>query len=163
MSEENNVLNIKLKEEVESVQCDDVLIEEIDEMLKLAEKMITTSVNSGGVGLSGPQVGVNKKIIVWEHKPQIYQVAFNPRCYPTGKAVNAIEGCLSYPDEHYYVKRAKKIRAVYQTISEDRQSFKEISRDVSGEEAIILQHEISHVNHKNEGVGKTIAETGKKL
>lgn len=148
-------LELKLREEVEGVECLDVTNEEIAGSIKLGEAMIKFCAENGGAGLAAPQVGFNKRLIVWMSKDNIFQIGFNPKFYKDGKKINTVEGCLSYPNEQYYVSRWKYIVAVYEVPSKERTHLVQIARKMRGEEAIIFQHETDHTN------GKTIGMKGK--
>jgi len=148
-------LELKLREEVEGVECVDVEDDEIAGSIKLGEAMIKFCAENGGAGLAAPQVGFNKRLIVWMSKDNIFQIGFNPKFYKDGKKINTVEGCLSYPNEQYYVQRWKYIVAVYDVPNKERTRLVQIARKMRGEEAIVFQHETDHTN------GKTIATRGK--
>ena len=57
------------------------------------------------------------------------------------KKVAIEEGCLSIPGVYGYVERAAKIRLTYKDIL-----GKKHTKKATGMEAIVLQHEIDHVN-----------------
>jgi peptide deformylase len=144
---------------VEGAVCEEVKLEDVPELIKLGEQMIKLSVTSGGVGLSASQVGVNKKMFVWQIKEfsttQSYQIVFNPRFYKDGKQVKMLEGCLTYGDDHYLVDRWKGIRAVFDTFNGEK--LVKITEHLTGVKAVIFQHETDHTN------GETIATKGEKL
>lgn len=159
-------LSLKFREDVEGVVCEDVTEGELEEMVKFGEEMIQFCVAVGGAGLSAPQVGLLKKIIIWPSKPGMYQIGFNPRYYKDGKKINSIEGCLSYPAEldennipkefeSYFLPRWKYITGVYYVPNEERTALIQISRKMRKEEAIVYQHETDHIN------GQTIRTKGK--
>lgn len=153
---EENRLELKLRENVENVVCEEVKEEDSEELVLIAQAMIEFTAKNGGVGLSGPQVGINKRIIVWQSKENTFMIGFNPSYYPDGKKVNTVEGCLSYPEEEYYVSRRKRIRAVFYALNQAG-NFVKIARSMSGDEAIVFAHETDHIN------GITIAMIGRKL
>ena len=149
-------LQLKYKEEVENVKCDDINEEEAEQYKELAEQMIEFAVQNGGMGLSAPQIGIHKKLIVWEGKEDTFHIGFNPSYYADGKDTNTVEGCLSYPDEQYFLTRKKSIRAVYYALNQGGKLVK-ITRKMINDEAIVFAHETDHIN------GITIAMIGKKL
>lgn len=149
-------LQLKYREDVENVKCEDINEEEAEEYKELAEQMIEFAVQNGGMGLSAPQIGIHKKLIVWEGKEDTFHIGFNPNYYPDGKDTNTVEGCLSYPDEQYFLGRKKSIRAVYYALNQGGRLVK-ITRKMTNDEAIVFQHETDHV------YGITIAMKGKKL
>jgi len=150
-------LKLRYREEVENVVCEEITPDELERAVKLGEEMIKFSASNGGVGLSGPQIGINKKIIVWQYKDGMYQMGFNPQYYNNGKKIKTIEGCLSYPNENYYLQRRKYVRAIYYVPNKERTELVKLSRNLRGEESIIFQHETDHIN------GITISMIGEKL
>ena len=106
-----------------------------------------------GVGLAAPQVGRNIKALVVYYEEQteegikvVDHRLINPRiilesvkeCYLSGG-----EGCLSVDDHHDgYVYRHNKI----QVKAFNAQTMKEEIITARGYEAIVLQHEIDHLN-----------------
>ncbi len=102
-----------------------------------------------GVGLAAPQVGVNKRMLVVYYETEdgiISHALINPRV--TATAIRQCylasgEGCLSVEDEHEgYVYRANKITIeAYDAIK--KQDVTIIAR---GYEAIVLQHELDHLD-----------------
>jgi len=105
-----------------------------------------------GVGLAAPQVGHNIKMLVIsyatgdEHRPLVQYQLVNPKivvssvkkCYLSNG-----EGCLSVDEEHQgYTYRDYKI--VVKAF--DATNMVETSITARGYEAIVLQHEIDHLN-----------------
>ena len=64
-----------------------------------------------------------------------------------------LEACLSYPDEHYFVKRYKYVRGVFYVIQPNK-TLKKVFKNFRGDDAIVFQHECQHL------VGKTIRTEG---
>lgn len=99
------------------------------------------------VGLSASQVGINKKISIVDlaigrKSHNDIHVLINPEIIWKSKStIERREGCVNLPTIWGYVKRSKRVivRAV------DR-SGNRIKLDVSGWVAILLQHEIDHLN-----------------
>ncbi len=98
----------------------------------------------GGVGIAGPQVGVNRKVI-WvkrfdkEGTPLEYFL--NPVITWKSELQNlGPEGDLSIPDFREQFYRSKVIKLHYQTL--DGKHHEEI---VEGFTAVIFQHEIDHL------------------
>lgn len=148
---------------VEGCICDEVYPEEWDDIKKLGEAMIKLCVEQGGLGLSAPQVGVMKKMFVWNNSQNQFQIVVNPYFTPDGKKTNVVEGCLTYPGKHFFLKRFKSGNARSDILDpNDTSKFKRSFRKLSGERALVWQHESDHLE------GKTIAmigmpfDTGKK-
>lgn len=148
-------LNILIGNQIEEIECEEVLENEMEWLLKFSEKLVAKCALSGGAGLSAPQVGINKKIFAWMFKEGLYQIAINPIYYKNGKKINTVEGCLSYPGEQYFVTRYKYVRAVYYSINRNTKKLIKVCKELKGEPAIIFQHETDHCN------GITIATKGR--
>lgn len=104
--------------------------------------------NSKGFGLAANQVGVMLQVIVVNtlsnnQKSPGYLGAFvNPKIVEYGENMEmGTEGCLSFPDERYDVLRSKNISVTFQDIS-----GVEHTRKFSGLNAVVIQHEIDHIN-----------------
>jgi peptide deformylase len=85
-----------------------------DEIRRLAEDMIETMYAAPGIGLSAPQVNVNRRLItidlsVGEQASDLI-VMINPEIvFREGKVVRE-EGCLSVPEIYEKVTRPQKVR-----------------------------------------------------
>ena len=123
------------------------LVENIDGTTqKIIEDMSFTMYNSKGVGLAAMQVGFDKSLILYDvmqnEKKRSLQVLINPRIIENnGRIISEKEGCLSVPDLRADVKRAESILVE----GFDREG-KPLRIDVEGYLAIVLQHEIDHLN-----------------
>ncbi|MFW6129806.1 MAG: peptide deformylase [Atribacterota bacterium] len=108
----------------------------IDELKKVL------SAHSNGVGLSAPQIGINKRVIIFDaQKSGKYKIMINPEIIEMSEE-NKIdsEGCLSYPNFYTLIERAKNIKVKYLT-----KDFKECIDNYVDFEARIVQHEIDHL------------------
>ena len=79
---------------------------------KLLEDMTDTLIDSGGVGLAAPQVGILRRVVLVDTGEEILEL-INPTMVETdGEQVGA-EGCLSVPGRYGLVKRPyyAKVRA----------------------------------------------------
>jgi peptide deformylase len=127
-------------------------IQEInDEVRSLAENMRRTICSlERCVGIAAVQVGVLSRMIVVDvslnpkpHHNNGLLIMINPAItYSSGKA-SSREGCLSVPDFTGYVTRKKKIEVEYTDIYGAKKSLK-----TEGFEAIVIQHEIDHLDGK---------------
>jgi peptide deformylase len=152
---EGQELKILMNEDITGITCDDVFLEEFDDIKKLGEAMINYCVNNQGLGLAAPQVGVNINMFVWMMSENSFQIVLNPRIFPKKKVTNVIESCLSSPGDTYFVKRHKEIRVKFNFVKDgEMQSH---SRNLQGEKAFIFQHEFDHL------IGKTIVSEGIKM
>ena len=79
---------------------------------KLLDDMRETLIESGGVGLAAPQVGILRRVVLVDTGEEILELV-NPELVETdGEQVGA-EGCLSVPGKYGLVKRPyyAKVRA----------------------------------------------------
>jgi peptide deformylase len=87
-------------------------IETIDESVRaLAERMLEIMVDSRGVGLAAPQVGVTVRLLLAMPDPDGDDLLalINPRIIREDGWDEQEEGCLSFPDIYCKVKRRKLI------------------------------------------------------
>ncbi|MBU1163229.1 MAG: peptide deformylase [Proteobacteria bacterium] len=122
-------------------------IEDIDATTqKIIEDMSYTMHESKGAGLAAIQVGFDKSLIIYDVSPseggKSLQVLINPRIIEShGRIISENEGCLSVPDLRADVKRAESVLVE----GFDREG-KPMRIDAEGHLAIVLQHEIDHLN-----------------
>ena len=108
-----------------------------------------------GVGLAAPQINISKQMIAVlttdEKNEKLYKLLLvNPKIVSHSEAQTYIpggEGCLSVDREvEGLVPRHKKIRVrAYQYLPETDE-LRKIEIRVSGYVAVVLQHEIDHLN-----------------
>ena len=79
-----------------------------DKIKELASDMLETMYKNDGIGLAACQVGMLKRIIVYdysyveENSPKKPVVMINPVIKSRSKSMIVVEeGCLSFPDEFY--------------------------------------------------------------
>ncbi|MDG2313560.1 MAG: peptide deformylase [Alphaproteobacteria bacterium] len=113
---------------------------------KLMEDMLETMYAAPGIGLSAPQVGDNRRILVCDiarekETPNPMKMV-NPKViWSSDETFLAEEGCLSLPQHYAEVKRPKEIRVKY--IDEIGINH-EVAAD--GLLAACIQHEIDHLD-----------------
>ncbi len=86
-----------------------------NKLFKLLDDMAETLVDSGGVGLAAPQVGILRRVVlvdVGEEESEILEL-INPEMIETDGEQYGPEGCLSVPGKYGLVKRPyyAKVRA----------------------------------------------------
>ena len=86
-----------------------------NKLFKLLDDMAETLVDSGGVGLAAPQVGILRRVVlvdVGEEENEILEL-INPEMIETDGEQYGPEGCLSVPGKYGLVKRPyyAKVRA----------------------------------------------------
>ena len=107
---------------------------------KLLDDMRETLVDSGGVGLAAPQVGILRRVVVVDLGEEILELV-NPELISTDGEQEGPEGCLSVPGRYGLVKRP-----YYATVkAQDR--FGEWL-EAEGEELIArcFCHELDHLD-----------------
>ncbi len=123
-----------------------------EETQKLIDDMADTMFEAPGAGLAAVQVGVAKRIIVVnttpsaENEEDVPEKSWYPLINPEivekeGSFLSEDEGCLSVPELRGNVKRASSIKV--EALNRDGEP---LTIEVEGYEAIILQHEIDHLN-----------------
>jgi peptide deformylase len=124
-------------------------VEDIDgDLQSLIDNMGATMYQAPGIGLAAIQVGVDKSMLVYDISPpdeaQQLNVLINPKIIARdGEILSEDEGCLSVPDFRANVKRAARVLVE----AVDRQG-KPQRIEAEGLLAIVLQHEIDHLNGK---------------
>lgn len=122
-------------------------VENIDQSIQdLIEKMAVTMYEAPGVGLAAIQVGIDKSIVVYDESPRDgnrdFNVLINPKIIRReGEILSENEGCLSVPDFTATVTRAAQV-----TVEALDREGKPLTIDAEDLLAIILQHEIDHLN-----------------
>ncbi len=128
------------------------------DILQLIEDMGQTMIESQGVGLAAPQVGVNKQIIVYDHRAryseedqenepdpsqesETFKALINPQILEgTGRFMSEQEGCLSVPEFRSDVERFKMVH-----VKALEPSGNPVEFQTSGLQSVIMQHEIDHL------------------
>jgi len=113
---------------------------------EMIDKMAATMYDAPGVGLAAIQVGWDKSLMIYDISPRdgdrSLHVLINPKIITKeGEIVSENEGCLSVPDF-----RADVNRAAFITIEGHDREGKPTKIDAQGMLAIVLQHEIDHLN-----------------
>ncbi|GAX24242.1 peptide deformylase [Fistulifera solaris] len=126
-----------------------VTLEELKDgsIAKLAKEMFMVMYAAAGVGLAAPQVGVNKRLMVYNQsgdpKKWLDEVIMvNPTIVESSEARNVeTEGCLSFPGMDGPVERSKWIK-----VEAMNMKGKKIKRKFTDWEARIFQHEYDHLD-----------------
>lgn len=118
-------------------------IEHIDDSIRqLADKMIDMMLELRGIGLAGPQAGVNLRIFVvtLDGTKENARVYINPKLETTGPLEAIEEGCLSLPGVTAKIKRFTKCAVTATDL--DGNTFTE---EAEGLLARAFQHEFDHL------------------
>ena len=120
-------------------------VQRIDENVRaVAQRMLELMREAGGVGLAGPQVGLNWRIFVANitGEPADARVFINPVLRdPTRRTEPHEEGCLSLPHVTGEVTRPLGI-----TIEAFDEHGRSVSLTAEGLEARVWQHEHDHLD-----------------
>ena len=73
-------------------------------LFTLLDDMRETLIESGGVGLAAPQVGILRRVVLVDTGDQILEL-INPELVETSGEQEGPEGCLSVPGKYGWVKR----------------------------------------------------------
>lgn len=112
------------------------------DLKQFIKDMIEFMIESNGVGLAAPQVGVSKRVIVVGFDEMKPLVLINPEIIETSVEENIYEeGCLSIPGMYAKVTRPKRIKV--QAWNERGRPF---TIDADDMLATVIQHEIDHLN-----------------
>ncbi len=145
------ILNI-LKYPEKSLSQPSVNVDVIDDKIKqLIKDMGETMFHDAGVGLAAPQIGINKRILVYdshamdpEYEEETREITalINPEIIATyGSFISEDEGCLSVVGYRANVKRFERVTVKALNIEGKKMEF-----DADGVLAVIMQHEIDHLD-----------------
>ncbi len=125
-------------------------IDKIDDNIrKLVEKMTDIMIETKGVGLAGPQIGVPLRIFIisLDGTRENVRVFINPTVTAQGKLEAHEEGCLSVPQVYTKIRRYKQCAVTATDLNGN-----EFTEEAEGLYARALQHESDHID------GVTIAD-----
>lgn len=106
-----------------------------------------THPSQDGVGIAGPQVGLNRRVVAvqrFDKEGEPFEVYPNISitCASDSKEAGP-EGCLSVPDRREDVLRSTEIEIEY---ADPSAGYEMIREKISGFTAVIFQHEIDHLD-----------------
>jgi peptide deformylase len=116
-------------------------VEEIDgRVAKLVDDMFETMYDAPGAGLAANQVGVQRRLFVYDigEGPQ---VVINPRITESSGEWAFEEGCLSVPGLSWTIIRPNQVHLVGLDLDGN-----EISIDAEEYQARVFQHEVDHLD-----------------
>jgi peptide deformylase len=111
-----------------------------DRLIRLAQDMIETMYAAPGVGLAATQVGVERRMFVYDvgDGPQ---TIVNPTISESRGEWEFEEGCLSVPGLHWNIVRPKEVHLTGFDLEGN-----EISIDADEYLARVFQHELDHLD-----------------
>ncbi len=116
-------------------------ISDVDaKLVRLADDMVTTMYEAPGLGLAGPQVGVQKRIFVYD-VGEGAQTVINPEIRESDGEWAYEEGCLSIPGLSFELVRPKQVHLVGYDLDGN-----ELSIEADELLARCFQHELDHLD-----------------
>jgi len=116
-------------------------VDEIDgRVASLADKMIETMYAAPGSGLAANQVGVSRRLFVYDAGDGPVTVV-NPRLVESDGEYTFTEGCLSVPGHAWEITRPNHVHLVGYDLDGN-----ELSLEASEYEGRIFQHELDHLD-----------------
>jgi peptide deformylase len=116
-------------------------IEDVDgKLVRLADEMLVTMYEAPGLGLAAPQVGVRKRLFVYDigEGPR---VVVNPTIAESDGEWAYEEGCLSVPGLAWEIVRPRRVHLVGRDLDGN-----EISVEADDLLARCFQHEMDHLD-----------------
>ena len=116
-----------------------------ENMRGVVDNMAETMYAHQGIGLSAPQVGIRKNLIIFDPSDDMSKLTamVNPKIKAKDGEVYTNEGCLSVPGLMARIKRAKNVKVKYNDLQGDT-----ITKDFGGMSSICIQHEMDHLKGK---------------
>ena len=110
-----------------------------------------THPSQDGVGIAGPQVGLNRRVVAvqrFDKEGEPFEVYGNIRIVAHhGEKSPGGEGCLSVPDRRGDVERWQDIEIEYDAVfSEGKATVQPARERIQGFTAVIFQHETDHLD-----------------
>lgn len=117
-------------------------VEEVNDDLRATiQAMFDTMLESEGVGLAAPQVGILQRFFVVIADDDVPRVFINPQIIATSSEMcDYEEGCLSIPNVYEKITRPAKI--TIQALNEQGRPF---TLEAEGFLARVIQHEYDHL------------------
>lgn len=118
-------------------------ISEIDDAVRtLAQDMIDTMYEAPGVGLAANQIGISRRIAVFDAQDELGpKVMINPHVVETSGEWEFDEGCLSVPGHYWEI-----MRPAFTRVSALDLGGNEVEYAGDGLLGRVLQHEIDHLD-----------------
>jgi peptide deformylase len=113
-------------------------------LVKVCERMIQTMYDAPGLGLAAPQVGIQKRLFVYDlHDGEGAQVLVNPVIKESSGEWTYDEGCLSVPGLSWEIVRPNEIHLVGYDLD-----GREVDVEVDELTSRLYQHELDHLDGK---------------
>ncbi|MDW3218820.1 MAG: peptide deformylase [Acidimicrobiales bacterium] len=109
-------------------------------LVRLVDDMLETMYDAPGIGLAAPQVGVQKRLFVWDVGTGPEAIV-NPEIVESDGEWLFEEGCLSVPGLSWEIVRPKTVHIVGRDLDGNEMSF-----EADEIEARLFQHELDHLD-----------------
>lgn len=119
--------------------CEPVKPEELDYIKSLVPDMTKILEEEDGAALAANQVGIIKRFFLMKDGTLV----INPEIVEASKPQKFEEGCLSIPGAHSETQRSLRVKVKFKDIN-----FNDVEKDLTGIEAVAMQHEIDHLDGK---------------
>ena len=122
-------------------RCPDIPLDQIDaDLARLADDMLETMYAAPGVGLAANQIGIQKRIFVYDigESPQ---VVINPTITEVSEEWDYDEGCLSVPGMYFPIVRPKRVTLHGWDLKGNE--FTQVGEDLLGR---VFLHETDHLD-----------------
>ena len=110
-------------------------------LARLVRNMRETMLEAPGVGLAAPQVGVSRRVVVYDSGDGEEGVLINPVVVEREGSEIAEEGCLSLPGVYFEVERAFRVKVLAMDLAGRPGEI-----EAEGLLARVFQHEIDHLD-----------------
>jgi peptide deformylase len=111
-----------------------------DDVRKLVHDMADTMYDAPGLGLAAPQLGVQRRVIVYDLGEGLHAL-INPEILERDGEETEEEGCLSLPGLQYPVARAARV-----TVAGLDETGERVTYEADEMHARVVQHEIDHLD-----------------
>jgi peptide deformylase len=116
-----------------------------DAVAELVERMTRLMQEARGVGLAAPQVGVLRRVLVYQTSDEVPVVALvNPRVTASSDEQEVSdEGCLSLGAASVVVPVSRPVSMTVEAVTPDGE---QLTVEADGLEARVIQHELDHLD-----------------
>lgn len=136
-----NILKEHNPEENEILRKKSRKVERIDRrIIRLIDDMRDTLIESGGVGLAAPQVGILRRVVLVDSGDEILEL-INPEIIETEGQQQEVEGCLSVPGKWGITDRPYRVKV--RAFNRDGEEFEAEGEDLV---ARCFCHELDHLD-----------------
>jgi len=108
---------------------------------QLVDDMYETMIEAKGLGLAAPQVGVGRRLFIYEIGDSGPRALVNPVIDEAQGEWEFEEGCLSVPGLYFHIVRPKQVHIKGYDLD-----GREVSIEADELEARLLQHELDHLD-----------------